>query len=116
MRSVPVISALIAMLFTGACGTGTSTTSGSEDTVRITGIVEVLHAGTRSETVILTENSTGKVYALVGDLAYDLVPDYGMNTSVLGRITEEGYSVREDLEKVFVIDYSFVDIDEPEDY
>jgi len=107
---------VLALMLTAACGTETSSGSGHDETVRITGIVEVLHAGTRSETVIITEDATGDVYALVGDLAYDLIPDYGMTTAVLGRFTEEGYSVREDLRKVHVTDFSFVGQDEPDDY
>ncbi len=52
----------------------------------------------------------------MGELAYDMIPDYGMTTAVTGRFTEEGYSVREDLRKVHVIDYSFLSVDEGEDF
>lgn len=107
---------VIAGLAALSCGTDTSTGGEAGDSVRVVGIVQVLYAGTRSETVILTEDSTGDVFALVGDLAYDLIPDYGMTTSVLGRFTEEGYSVRDDLRKIHVLDYAFVGPDEPEDY
>ncbi len=114
MKTAVVFCCVLAGLL--SCGTQTSSDTETGDTVRVVGIVQVLYAGTRSETVILTEDSTGEVYALVGDLAYDLIPDYGMTTSVLGRWTDEGYSVREDLLKIHVLDYSFVGPDEPEDY
>ena len=97
------------MLAVVACGTTTTGEQPPEDSIRIQGIVEVLHAGTRSETVILTDDVSGEVFALVGELAYDIIPDYGMTTAVNGRLTDEGYSVREDLRKVYVTDYSFVD-------
>jgi len=103
-------------IFVISCATETSSEAEPGETVRVVGIVQVLHAGTRSETVILTEDSTGEVFALMGELAYDLIPVYGMTTSVLGRFTEEGYSVREDLRKIHVLDYSFLGPDEPEDY
>lgn len=115
MKHALFISILTGILAV-SCGTQTSVVSEQEGTVRVVGIVEVLHAGTRSETVIITDDSTGEVFALVGELAYDIIPDYGMTTSVLGRYTEEGYSVREDLRKIYVSDYSFLGPDEPEDY
>ncbi len=111
--TITFIAAAVLSLSLFSCGTSSSR---RDDTVRITGIVEVLHAGTRSETVIITEDSTGEVFALVGELAYDMIPDYGMTTAVTGRLTEEGYSVREDLRKIHVIDYSFLSLDEGEDF
>lgn len=98
-----------------ACGT-TTAEQDTGDLIRVEGIVDVLHAGTRSETVILTDDATGEVFALVGELAFDIIPDYGMTTSVLGRLTEEGYSVRENLRKICVTDYSFVGPEESGDY
>ncbi|MCK5784938.1 MAG: hypothetical protein KAH54_00110 [Candidatus Sabulitectum sp.] len=86
------------------------------DTVRVTGIVDVLHAGTRSETVIITNDASGEVFALVGEKAFDIVPEYGQLTAVLGRLTEEGYSVREELRKIYVIDYSIIGPEDPDEY
>jgi len=105
---------LITLCFAG-CGT-TGASSRYEDLVRVTGITEVLHAGTRSETVIITDDSTGEVFALVGELALDIVLEYGQQTSVTGRITQEGFSVREDLRKLNVTDYSIVGVEEPGNY
>lgn len=112
-KAVSFIAAVALTLSVLACG---ASSSREDDTLRITGIVEVLHAGTRSETVILTEDSTGEVFALVGELAYEMIPRYGMTTAVTGRLTEEGYSVREDLPRIHVVDYSFLDIEDREDF
>lgn len=114
MKKIISVIAAVLLLITVSCGA--STASAGDDTVRLTGIVQVLYAGTRSETVILTEDATGEVFALVGELAYDLVPEYGLTTTVLGRFTTEGYSVREDLRKVHVLDYSLDYAGEPEEY
>jgi len=99
------------------CGT-TEASQGSQDTddIRVTGIVDVLHAGTRSETVIITDEASGEVFALVGEKAYDIVPEYGQITAVIGELTEEGFSVREDLRKIGVADYSIIDVEDLDDY
>ena len=111
------ISGTVLFLVLGLAGCGnTVVVEDPADSIRVTGIVDVLHAGTRSETVILTDEATGEVFALVGDRAFDIVPEYGQMTAVLGRLTEEGYSVREDLRKVHVIDYSIIGVEEMEDY
>lgn len=100
-----------------SCGT-TEASQGSQDTddIRVTGIVDVLHAGTRSETVIITDEASGEVFALVGEKAYDIVPEYGQLTAVIGKLTEEGYSVREDLRKICVVDYSIISVEDLDDY
>ena len=116
MKSTAFAGGILLMLLAVSCGTETSSQTEPEGVVRVVGIVDVLHAGTRSETVILTNDATGEVFALVGELAYDIIPDYGMTTSVLGRFTDEGYSVREDLRKINVIDYAFIGPDEPDGY
>ena len=110
------LSAVLFMMALSLTGCGTTTSSEEPDTMRLTGIVDVLHAGTRSETVILTDEESGEVFALVGERAFDIVPEYGQLTAVIGRLTEEGYSVRDDLQKVHVIDYSIIGVEEMEDY
>jgi hypothetical protein len=108
MRSIPFLLALAAIL--SGCGTGTS--QREEQTVVLTGVTQVLQAGTRSETVVLEVTESGEFYALVGDLARELVAGYGTEVAVTGVPTEEGWSVREDLQKILVIDYSI--LGEPE--
>lgn len=108
MRRPAAACILLAFL---ACGPSTAGEQSTGDIIRVEGIVQVLHAGTRSETVILTDDASGEVFALVGELAFDLVPQYGMTTAVNGRLTDEGYSVREDLRKICVTDYSITDGD-----
>ncbi len=106
---------ILTLLGVAGCGT-TSSQLESVDTLRISGIVDVLHAGTRSETVILTDEASGEVYALVGEKAFDIVPEYGQLTAVIGRLTEEGYSVREELQKIYVTDYSIISVEDLDDY
>jgi hypothetical protein len=103
---LPVIAAVLA----AGCGTETSHAGG--DTCTLTGVTQVLAAGTRSETVVLEVIDTGEYYALVGDLARELIPVYGTEVSVTGVLTDEGWSVREDLQKIMVIDYTI--LGEPE--
>ena len=109
--------ALFIALSFAACGT-TDTSQGSPDTdtIRVTGIVEVLYAGTRSETVIISDSSTGEVFALVGENAYEIIADYAREVSVLGRLTDEGYSAREDLRKLYVLDYAVVYVEDVNNY
>jgi len=113
---VKVIVPALLLLSLLSCGTATVEQNTEGNIVRVQGIVDVLHAGTRSETVILTDDATGEVFALVGELAFDIIPDYGMITSVLGKFTDEGYSVREDLRKIYVSDYSFLGLEESSEY
>ncbi|GEM_PF-557666 len=106
-------------LLAAIAGCGTTDTQQLQpetDTVSITGIVEVLAAGTRSESVIITDEASGEVFALVGEKAFDIVPEYGQLTAVRGRLTEEGYCVRMDLQKVYVIDYSIISVEDMSDY
>jgi len=89
------------------CATSSSSDS-TVNTINVTGIVEVLHPGTRSETYIITDSNSGETFALVGDLVYEIVPEVSRQTAVIGKITEEGYSVREELRKLFVLDFSAI--------
>lgn len=66
------------------------------------GGVQVLYPGSRSETVIITDAATGYPYALVGDRARRLIAEGAAVASVKGRLTREGWSVREDLPRVLV--------------
>jgi hypothetical protein len=108
----PVLSILLCLTGCGA----TVASDGSEDVIRVTGITEVLRAGTPAETVIITDDATGEVFALVGDMALDIIPVYGQQTSVIGRITEDGCSVREDLRKLNVNDFSITGGEETPNY
>ncbi|PIE51960.1 hypothetical protein CSA37_09285 [Candidatus Fermentibacteria bacterium] len=103
------LAVTVIFLLLSACGASTAGEHHGEETIRVQGIVQVLHSGSRSETVIITDDATGEVFALVGEMAFDLTPQYGMTTSVNGRLTEEGYSVREDLRKIYVTDYAITD-------
>ena len=115
MKKYFIFAAILLML--GFTGCGTTRYSGeADDSVRITGIVEVLHAGTRSETVIITDEASGEVFALVGEMAFDIVPEYGQLTAIVGKDTEEGYSVRGELRKIHVMDYSIISVEELDDY
>ncbi len=105
---------LVFLSFTG-CGTNNSAEE-HDDLLGVTGIVEVLHVGTRSESVIITDDESGEVFALVGEQAFDIVPEISRQTAVIGRLTDEGYSVREDLRKLYVIDFSALQEDDYEDY
>jgi ABC-type glycerol-3-phosphate transport system substrate-binding protein len=93
-------------------GCGTESASPDHTTVVLTGVTQVLLAGTRSETVVLEVTETGEYFALVGDLARELVPLYGSEVAVTGVYTDEGWSVREELRKVLVLDYTV--LGEPE--
>lgn len=116
MRSAAYLVLTLMAFSLMSCGTASSSEYTTGEMIRVSGIVQVLYAGTRSETVILTDDVTGEVFALVGDLAYDIIPDYGLITIVTGRLTDDGYSVREDLRKIYITDYSFVGPEEPEEY
>lgn len=94
-------------------GCGTTVERQSDDLVRVTGLIEVLLAGTRSETVILEDAETGDVYALVGEVAYELTGSYGCEAAITGKPTEEGWSVRDELPRLWVVEYTV--LSSPED-
>ncbi len=98
MRMPP---ALLPLLVLSGCAATVQDDSGL---VTLSGTIQVLAVGTRSETVILEEPVTGTVYALVGDEASVLRDDWGMSVTVVARPTEEGFSVRPDLPKLWVVD------------
>ena len=116
MRKFIVLGVVLAIL-SGFAGCGSSSSADEhDDLIGVTGIVEVLHVGTRSESVIITDEESGEVFALVGELAFDIVPEISRQTAVIGRLTEEGYSVREDLRKIHVMDFSAIQEGDYEDY
>ena len=75
------------------------------DLVTLSGRLDVLAAGTRSETVVI-ETPEGGVFALVGDLACELRDSWGMTAWVTGSPTDEGWSIRTDLQKIRVEEYT----------
>lgn len=74
----------------------------SQGLLELEGDLEVLFPGSRSETIILTSTATQDRYALVGDLARRLAAEGASRAMVLGYLTREGWSVREDLPRVMV--------------
>jgi len=105
------LCAFFAVLVFSGCGT--TLERQNDDLVRVTGLIEVLLAGTRSETVILEDAETGDVYALVGEVAYELTGSYGCEAAITARPTEEGWSVRDELQKLWVVEYTV--LSSPED-
>ena len=114
MKKISKLSVfLLALLISVFSGCGSSNSSDSTaDTIGVTGIVEILHPGTRSETFIITDSNSGETFALVGDMVCEIMPEVSRQTAVIGRITEEGYSVREDLRKLYVLDFSEIQEDD----
>jgi len=92
-----------------ACGT---TQYIDEGHIQYTGSTQVMAAGTRSETVIFEDFETGERYALVGDLASELVPQYGLPVLITVVPTEEGWSIDPELQKLELIEYIMIGSDE----
>jgi hypothetical protein len=95
-----------AALFAVACGAAVETGGEHSGILEITGIVQVLEQGTRSETVILEETLTGDRYSLVGDAARELTRMYGMIVTVTAIPTDEGWTVRPEYTKLLVLDWT----------
>jgi len=91
-----------------ACGTADSTENSAESYVQYTGSIEVIALGSRSETVLLEDIDTGEKFALVGDIARELSQQYGMTAIITAIPTEEGWSVRPELQKLRVIEYILI--------
>jgi hypothetical protein len=102
--SIPVLVLLMA-----ACGPSQSI---REDYMQLTGSTQVMAVGTRSETVVFEDFETGQRYALVGDLARELVPRYGLPVSVTVIPTDEGWSLDPELQKLELLDYSILTTEE----
>ncbi|MFO8183059.1 MAG: hypothetical protein R6U39_02675 [Candidatus Aegiribacteria sp.] len=86
-----------------ACGPSQSM---PENYLQLTGTTQVMAVGTRSETVVFEDFKTGERYALVGDLASELVPLYGLPVTVTAVPTEEGWSMDPDLRKLELLEYT----------
>lgn len=108
MERTVTIPALIILLMS-ACGPSQTV---QEDYMQLTGSTQVMAVGTRSETVVFEDFETGQRYALVGDLARELVPQYGLPVTVTVVPTEEGWSMDPELQKLELIDYSMLTSDE----
>ena len=101
-------SAVILVLI-AACGT---TQRIQDDYLQYTGSTQVMAAGTRSETVIFEDFETGERFALVGELASELVPQYGLPVVITVVSTEYGWSVDPNLQKLELIEYVILDSEE----
>ncbi|MCK4807718.1 MAG: hypothetical protein KAT09_08725, partial [Candidatus Aegiribacteria sp.] len=85
-----------------ACGT---TQRIQDEYLQYTGSTQVMAVGTRSETVVFEDFETGERFALVGDLASELVSQYGLPVIITVIPTEEGWSMDPELQKLKLIEY-----------
>ena len=99
----------IIIAFIVACGT---TQRIQIDYLQYTGSTQVMAVGTRSETVVFEDFETGERFALVGDLARELVPQYGLPVVITVIPTEEGWSMDPDLQKLELIEYVMIGSEE----
>lgn len=97
------------IVLTVACGT---TQHVSEEYIHYTGSIQVMAVGTRSETVVFEDLETGERYAIVGELAQELVSQYGLTVAITAVPTEEGWSVDPDLQKLKLIEYVIIESEE----
>ena len=99
--------AAAALLVTASCSTSSASpdpvTTG-DGAVTLSGTVEVLAPGSRSETIILQVDATGEVVALVGEGASGLRGMPGTTITVTGFFTEAGWSVDPGIRKLEVTD------------
>ena len=99
----------VILVLVAACGT---TQRIQDDYLRYTGSTQVMAAGTRSETVVFEDFESGDRFALVGELAAELVPQYGLPIVITAVPTEYGWSVDPNLQKLELIDYVILDEEE----
>ncbi|MBD3279012.1 MAG: hypothetical protein GF388_11990 [Candidatus Aegiribacteria sp.] len=104
-----VLGMMIAALVLSSCGPSQSV---PENYVQLEGSTQVMAVGTRSETVVFEDFETGDRYALIGELASELVPQYGLPVSITAVPTEEGFSADPDLPKLKLLDYAIVSSEE----
>lgn len=97
------------VVLTVACGT---TQHVSEEYLHYTGSIQVMAVGTRSETVVFEDFETGERYAIVGELAQELVSQYGLPVAITAVPAEEGWSVDPDLQKLKLIEYVIIESEE----
>jgi len=95
----------IIIVLIAACGTTQHVQDGS---LQYTGSTQVMAVGTRSETVVFEDFETGERFALVGDLARELIPQYGLPVVITVIPTEEGWSMDPDLQKFELIEYVMI--------
>ncbi len=95
----------VIIVFIAACGT---TQRIGDDYLQYTGSTQVMAVGTRSETVIFEDFESGERFALVGDLARELVPQYGLPVIITVIPTEEGWSMDPQLQKLELIEYVLI--------
>lgn len=95
----------IFIVLIAACGT---TQQIQNDYLQYIGSTQVMAVGTRSETVVFEDFETGERFALVGDLARELVPQYGLPVVITVIPTEEGWSIDPDLQKLELIEYVMI--------
>ncbi|NOQ21109.1 MAG: hypothetical protein GQ565_00470 [Candidatus Aegiribacteria sp.] len=100
--------ALIILLI-AACGTSQRIQDGY---IQYTGSTQVMAVGTRSETVIFEDFETGERFALVGDLARELVTQYGLPLIITAIPTDEGWSLDPELQKLELIEYVMIGSEE----
>jgi hypothetical protein len=105
MRAWPVP---VLILLASACSDSTTVAAPDAevipDLVTLSGTIEVIAAGTRSETVILHVDETGETVALVGENSTLLRDSRGIPATVTGKFTTEGWSVRPELRRLWVLD------------
>ncbi len=99
----------IIIVLIAACGT---TQRIQDEYLHYTGSTQVMAVGTRSETVVFEDYETGERFALVGDLARELVPQYGLTIIVTVIPTEAGWSMDPDLQKLKLIEYVLIGSEE----
>lgn len=99
----------IIIILVTACGT---TQYIQDEYLHYTGSTQVMAVGTRSETVVFEDFDTGERFALVGDLARELVPQYGLPVSITVIPTEEGWSMDPELQKLELIEYVMIESEE----
>ena len=97
---------MITIVLIAACGTTQHVQDGY---LQYTGSTQVMAVGTRSETVVFEDFETGERFALVGDLARELVPQYGLPLVITVIPTEEGWSMDPDLQKLELIEYVMIE-------
>ncbi len=97
---------MIIIVLIVACGT---TQRIQDDYLQYTGSTQVMAVGTRSETVVFEDFETGERFALVGDLARELVPQYGLPVIITVIPTEEGWSMDPELQKLELIEYVMIE-------
>ncbi len=96
-----ILSIILVVL---SCGNSTSI---PDDTLVLTGIIEVLFPGTKSETIVL-ESDIDR-YALIGDLARELLKETGVTVTVTAVPTDKGWSVKPEYLKLLVLEYAIIE-------